>query len=258
VQARDHVVLGQAEAEALRVVVDDLDLLELQADPALVAAREGRLELARGELLGGSARDVLDLLLGLLGRRGAPEEVVAGARESGSDGAVEQRVAALLGIGGGGLGGIAADLELLREKSVSLLVRLQFQLELLIIAARKKERNKTHPLERGGGPEGRPAGDKQAHCVDNGFEISRRDWGGCWPVNWRELRQANEGMRMVGFVNSRQSWRETGAFSRVAADTAPAVFDRSSGGSSAKSGWCTSFSSTKKCPLAALSVGSQL
>jgi len=86
-------------------VVDRLDLLELEADPALLAAGEGDLGLRGGG--GGSGGG--DLVLGLLGRGGGPEDVVAGASQgSGADGVVDGVAATL-----GGLGGIAADLELL-------------------------------------------------------------------------------------------------------------------------------------------------
>ena len=93
-------------------MVDDLDLVKLQANPALVTAGEGRLEL-------GGRDDLLDLLFGLLGRGGASKEVVPSTGEGDSGGAVEQGVVALLGLGGRRLGGIAADLESLRRRSIT-------------------------------------------------------------------------------------------------------------------------------------------
>lgn len=67
-QSRDLVLLGQLEAEALGVVVDDLNVLEEQGDEALVTACQSGL----GLVLDGLLHLVLDLLT-----RGSLEEVVA-------------------------------------------------------------------------------------------------------------------------------------------------------------------------------------
>lgn len=105
VEARHHVILRESEAQALGVVVDQLNLLELEANPALVTAGEGLLDLAGGELLG----HLLDVGLGLLGGTGAGEEVGAGTGDTNSGGTEEEGAAAAAG---GGLGGIrAAGLE---------------------------------------------------------------------------------------------------------------------------------------------------
>jgi hypothetical protein len=90
----DLVGLGQLEAEALRVVVDDLDLGELEGQEALVSAGEGRLG---GGRRGGSSGD-------LGGGRGAAEEVVACTAEGGRAGDVQDGVGAALGCAG--LGGV--------------------------------------------------------------------------------------------------------------------------------------------------------
>lgn len=76
VQAGNHVVLGQFEAEALGVVVDVVDFLELEANEALLPAGKG--------LLGFGAHGFADLRLGLLGGGRAGQEVVA--RTGGAEG----------------------------------------------------------------------------------------------------------------------------------------------------------------------------
>ena len=97
-QSSDVVGLGQLEAEALGVVVDELDLGELQGQETLVAAGEGRLG---GGRRGGGGGD-------LGGGRGAAEEVVARTAEGGRAGDVQDGVGAALA--GAGLGGVPAGL----------------------------------------------------------------------------------------------------------------------------------------------------
>lgn len=101
VEARHHVILRESEAQALGVVVDQLDLLELEANPALVAADKGLLDLAGGELLG----HLLDAGLSLLGGTRAGEEVGAGTGNTNSGGTEEDGAAAATL---GGLGRIGA------------------------------------------------------------------------------------------------------------------------------------------------------
>merc|ERR1712169_124048 len=97
VEARDHVALGQLEAEALGVVVDILHLGQLQRDEALVAARKGHL----------GRRDGLDL-----GRSARPAKVVVTSTAKGSGtGSVEKGVGSALGCR---LGGVATSLSLER------------------------------------------------------------------------------------------------------------------------------------------------
>ena len=106
--SRHHVILGQLEAEALGVVVDHLDLLELEADPI---ARQRLLGSGARDLVGNGAGGLLHVGLGLLGGRSAGEEVVSDTGETGGTSRVEERVAALLGgVKGGLFGGIAAEL----------------------------------------------------------------------------------------------------------------------------------------------------
>lgn len=102
-------------------MVDDLDLLELEAQEPLVAAGKGLLGLDAGDLLGRGAGGVLDLFLGLLGGGGAGGKVVARAKEDGGADTKETSgvaaAAIFLGLAGGcqfRLRGIAADLEALR------------------------------------------------------------------------------------------------------------------------------------------------
>lgn len=116
VQAGDHVVLGQLEAEALGVVVDDLDVLKLQRDEALVAAGQGLLGADSGDGILRSAGRLLDLGLGLLGGAGTREVVGTSTDGGGSDG-VQQSVRRLLRgwlgrrrWGGGGLRCVFAQL----------------------------------------------------------------------------------------------------------------------------------------------------
>jgi hypothetical protein len=65
-QARDHVLLGELEAQALGVVVDILNLGELQRDESLITSGKS--------LLGLDGSDGSDLVTG----GGTGEEVVAG------------------------------------------------------------------------------------------------------------------------------------------------------------------------------------
>lgn len=103
-EARHHVVLRESEAQALGVVVDQLNLLELEAEPALVAADEGLLDLAGGDLLS----HLLNAGLSLLGGTSTGEKVGAGTGKTNSGGTEEDgATAATLGrlgrIGAAGL-----------------------------------------------------------------------------------------------------------------------------------------------------------
>lgn len=97
-QARHLVGLGQLEAEALGVVVDELDLGQLQGDEALIKASESFLRLSTDRLL--------NLRLGLLHRGRSTEVPVAGAGQTGRASREQQCVGTALGAG---LGSIAAD-----------------------------------------------------------------------------------------------------------------------------------------------------
>ena len=107
-QARHHVILGKLKAEALGVVVHDLDILELQRDEALVAAGQCLLDADAGDGSG----SFLDLGLGLLcGTR--TSEVVGASTDRGGANGVQQGVGGLLRAlrrRGGGLRCVFAEL----------------------------------------------------------------------------------------------------------------------------------------------------
>jgi len=121
VQTRDHVVLGQAQPQTLGVVVDELNVLQLEGQPALLAAGEGLLGLGRSSRGSGLLEGFFSLLRRALDGRGgaaAAQEVVACAGEDCGAGSVEKGVAAGL-FGFSGLGGVAADEALLKEEGES-------------------------------------------------------------------------------------------------------------------------------------------
>ncbi len=111
VEARDLVVLGQLEPEALGVVVDRLNLLQLQAEETLLPSGEGLLRLGAGDAADGGLGDLLDLRFGLLRSWGAwDEEVVAREADRTGAGRIEEGGSACAVGRGLGVGGVAADL----------------------------------------------------------------------------------------------------------------------------------------------------